>query len=59
MQLIQIGETKQKTVLDFVMEMSERQMAEMDQLKQRVLSQPRATRTRRGIRHRQSSKLPL
>jgi hypothetical protein len=33
MQLIQIGEVRQKTVLDLVLEMAERQFAEIEQLK--------------------------
>jgi hypothetical protein len=33
MQLIQIGEIRQKTVLDLVQEMAARQLAEIDQLK--------------------------
>lgn len=33
MQLIQIGETRQKTVLDMVQEMAMRQLSEIEQLK--------------------------
>lgn len=33
MQLIQIGETKQKTVLELVQEMAARQLTEIEQLK--------------------------
>jgi hypothetical protein len=40
MQLIQIGETRQKTVLDMVQEMAARQLAEIEQLK--VNAQKRA-----------------
>lgn len=36
MQLIQIGEAKQKTVLDLVLEMAERQNQEIEALKIRV-----------------------
>ena len=38
MQLIQIGETKQKTVLELVQEMAARQLAEIEQLKTAVHS---------------------
>jgi energy-coupling factor transporter transmembrane protein EcfT len=44
MQLIQIGEVRQKTVLDLVMEMAARQFAEIEQLK--TAAQSRATRPR-------------
>lgn len=50
MQLIQIGEVRQKTVLDLVHEMAERQFAEIEQLKQRSLNSPRKQRQARGRR---------
>lgn len=42
MQLIQIGETKQKTVLELVQEMAARQLAEIEQLKTAVHSRSRS-----------------
>jgi len=51
MQLIQIGETKQKTVLELVQEMAARQLAEIEQLKTAVQSRSRSRlsgRTRLG-----------
>lgn len=53
MQLIQIGEVKQKTVLDLVQEMAERQFAEIEQLKRASL---KAAREGRHVRRRCSSK---
>jgi hypothetical protein len=57
MQLIQIGEVRQKTVLDMIQEMSDRQAAEIEQLKvsalkraaskREVRSRPRCTSPRR------------
>jgi hypothetical protein len=44
MQLVQIGEVRQKTVLDLVMEMAARQFAEIEQLK--TVAQSRASRSR-------------
>ena len=49
MQLIQIGEVRQKTVLDLVQEMAARQAAEIEQLKANTLT--RAT-NRRSLRVR-------
>jgi hypothetical protein len=49
MQLIQIGEVRQKTVLDLVQEMAARQAAEIEQLKANI--QNRAT-NRRSLRVR-------
>jgi len=49
MQLIQIGEVRQKTVLDMIQEMAARQAAEIEQLKANALS--RATH-RRSLRVR-------
>jgi hypothetical protein len=43
MQLIQIGEVKQKTVLDLVQEMAARQFAEIEQLKRASLAAARQT----------------
>lgn len=37
MQLIQIGEVRQKTVLDMIQEMAARQAAEIEQLKVKAL----------------------
>ncbi len=42
MQLIQIGETKQKTVLELVQEMAARQLAEIEQLKTSALSRSKS-----------------
>jgi len=49
MQLIQIGEVRQKTVLDMIQEMAARQAAEIEQLKANALS--RVT-NRRSLRVR-------
>jgi len=49
MQLIQIGEVRQKTVLDMIQEMAARQVAEIEQLKASALSR---TTNRRSIRVR-------
>ena len=49
MQLIQIGEVRQKTVLDMIQEMAARQAAEIEQLKATAMS--RATK-RRSLRVR-------
>jgi len=48
MQLIQIGEVKQKTILDLVMEMAARQLAEIEQLKATAQRRARKTRIRRA-----------
>lgn len=50
MQLIQIGEVRQKTVLELVQEMAARQLAEIEQLK--FVAQDRA-RSSRAVRSRQ------
>jgi hypothetical protein len=57
MQLIQIGEVRQKTVLDLVQEMAARQFAEIEQLKRATLN---AARPGRQVRRRRcsSSKRP-
>ena len=49
MQLIQIGEVRQKTVLDMIQEMAARQAAEIEQLKLTAMSRVgknRVTRSR-------------
>jgi hypothetical protein len=46
MQLIQIGEVRQKTVLDLVQEMAARQFAEIEQLKQSSLQRAEKPRMR-------------
>ena len=59
MQLIQIGEVRQKTVFDLVMEMADRQIAEIEQLKTAALSRQsrsRGTRIRRAGPRCDSSK---
>jgi hypothetical protein len=45
MQLIQIGEIRQKTVLDMVQEMAARQAAEIEQLKMSALKRVGSSRT--------------
>jgi hypothetical protein len=55
MQLIQIGEVRQKTVLDMVQEMALQQLAEIEQLKSAAQSR---TRTPRVFRGRQRCKSP-
>ncbi len=47
MQLIQIGEVKQKTILDMVQEMAARQLAEVEQLKRTAEARASARRPRR------------
>ncbi len=46
MQLIQIGENRQKTVLDMVVEMADRQFAEMQKLKTAAHDRSKTRRTR-------------
>jgi hypothetical protein len=53
MQLIQIGEVKQKTVLDLVQEMAARQFAEIEQLKRASL---KAAREGRQVRRQRCSR---
>jgi hypothetical protein len=48
MQLIQIGETRQKTVLDMVQEMSLRQLSEIEQLKSAAQNRNTSPRVFRG-----------
>jgi hypothetical protein len=57
MQLIQIGETKQKTVLDMVQEMAARQLAEIDQLKLAASTRQPGRATRRTRSRCESSKI--
>jgi hypothetical protein len=47
MQLIQIGEVRQKTVLDFILEMAERQFAEIERLKAAAQNHQREKSRRR------------
>ena len=55
MQLIQIGEVRQKTVLDMIQEMSARQAAEIEQLK---ISALKRAGNRRELRSRQRCTSP-
>ena len=48
MQLVQIGVTRQKTLMDLIQELSERQSYEIQQLKRSALA--RAERTRHRAR---------
>ncbi len=57
MQLIQIGEVKQKTVLDLVLEMAERQAAEIEQLKRATLAAARDQRQPRRRRCNSSTRI--
>ena len=57
MQLIQIGEVKQKTVLDLVQEMAARQFAEIEQLKRTRLIAAGETRGLRRPRCRASKRV--
>ena len=56
MQLIQIGETKQKTIMDLIQEMAANQFSEIERLKAAARSKATNRRTRRGIRRCGSSK---
>jgi hypothetical protein len=56
MQLVQIGEITQKTVLELVMEMAARQFAEMEQLKVAAQSRKSRSRSRRPARRCTSTK---
>jgi len=49
MQLIQIGEVKQKTILDLIQEMADRQFSEIEQLKASARSRANAKRVRRTV----------
>ncbi len=57
MQLIQIGETKQKTVLDMVQEMAARQLAEIEQLKLVAGTRQKSRASRRMRARCESSKV--
>jgi hypothetical protein len=56
MQLIQIGETKQKTILELIQEMSANQFSEIEQLKAAALLRAKNRVTRRSVRRCGSSK---
>jgi len=56
MQLVQIGEIRQKTVLELVMEMAARQFAEVEQLKTAAQSRVSRSRSRRSARRCISTK---
>ena len=56
MQLVQIGEIRQKTVLELVTEMAARQFAEMEQLKTAAQSRTRTVPSRRSARRCVSTK---
>jgi hypothetical protein len=47
MQLIQIGEMKQKTIMDLILEMAANQLSEIEQLKTAAHSRAKSRRTRR------------
>jgi hypothetical protein len=46
MQLIQIGQTKQKTIMDLIQEMAANQLSEIEQLKAAARSRAKNRRTR-------------
>jgi hypothetical protein len=50
MQLIQIGATRQKTVLEMIQEMAARQLSEIEQLKAAAQNRSRAKQPRRSLR---------
>ena len=56
MQLIQIGEVRQKTVLELVQEMAARQLAEIEQLKTVIQSRAGSDRSVRSRRRCSSAK---
>jgi hypothetical protein len=56
MQLIQIGEVRQKTVLDMVQEMALRQLAEIEQLKSAAQGRTRPPRVFRSRQRCTSAK---
>jgi hypothetical protein len=56
MQLIQIGEVRQKTVLDMVQEMALRQLAEIEQLKSAAQGRTRLPRVFRSRQRCTSAK---
>jgi hypothetical protein len=56
MELIQIGEIKQKTILDLIQEMSANQFSEIEQLKAAARSRTKNRRTRCTVRRCTSAK---
>jgi len=50
MQLIQIGATRQKTVLEMIQEMAARQLSEIEHLKAAAQNRSRAKQPRRSLR---------
>ena len=48
MQLIQIGEIKQKTIMDLIQEMAANQFSEIERLKAAARSKAKSRRTRRS-----------
>jgi len=56
MQLIQIGVTKQKTILDLIQEMSASQFSEIERLKADARSRAKSRQTPRTARRCGSSK---
>jgi hypothetical protein len=56
MELVQIGVVRQKTVLDLVLEMAARQVAEIDQLKMKASARSMTRRVRRSSQRCVSSK---
>jgi len=50
MQLIQIGEIKQKTIMDLIREMAANQFSEIEQLKAAARSRAKSRRTRGIVR---------
>jgi hypothetical protein len=55
MQLIQIGVTKQKTIMDLIQEMAANQFSEIEQLKAAARSRAKSRRTRCTTRRSRSS----
>jgi hypothetical protein len=55
MQLVQIGVTKQKTIMDLIQEMSASQFSEIERLKADARSRAKSRRTRRPVRRCGSS----
>ncbi len=59
MQLIQIGEVKQKTVMDLIQEMAARQFTEIERLKAAAQNQVRRRRSRQTRRHCRAADLAI
>ncbi len=59
MQLIQIGEVKQKTVIDLIQEMAARQFAEIEQLKAAAQNSTRKRYSRRSRRRCRAADLAI